>query len=98
MTPVEFVTQNMPLIVGAIVFLIFTVGLVLALRTPGGRESLAAGAVRLALAMLALAERWLGNQMTPQVIDTSSGPRTVWRDSEIRLARVRLTAWLEHRR
>lgn len=98
MTPIEFVTDNLPLIVGVVVFIIFTVGLVLALRSEAGRESLAAGAVRLALAMLALAERWLGNQMVPQVINGADGPRTVWRDSQIRLARVQLTAWLERRR
>lgn len=65
MTPVEVVTENLPLIIGAIVFVIFTAGLVLALRTASGRDALAGAAVRLALAMLALAERWLGSQVEP---------------------------------
>lgn len=65
MTPVDYVTENLPLIIGVLVFVIFTAGLVLALRTASGRDALAGAAVRLALAMLALAERWLGQQMEP---------------------------------
>lgn len=97
MTPVETVTANLPLIVGIVVFVVFTIGLVLALRTEGGRESLAAGAVRLALAMLALAERWLGHQMEPVTLQGATGPRTVYKQTPITLARVELTAWLARR-
>lgn len=97
MSPIEFVTENMPLIVGVGVFVIFAAGLVLALRTESGRESLATGAVRLALAMLTLAEHWLGNQVQPVTLDGPSGPLTVFKETPIRLARVQLTAWLERR-
>lgn len=65
MTPVEVVTENLPLIIGVIVLVIFTAGLVLALRTASGRDALAGAAVRLALAMLGFAERWMEKQVEP---------------------------------
>lgn len=65
MTPVEIVTENLPLILGLIIFGLFVIGMALALRTEGGRERLAAAAVRLAVAALGFAERWLGGQVMP---------------------------------
>lgn len=59
----DAVAEWVPVIVGAVVFVVFALGLWLALRTEGGRETLAGGAVRFALALLALAERWIGGQM-----------------------------------
>lgn len=59
----DAVTEWVPVIVGAVVFVVFAVGLWLALRTEGGRETLAGGAVRFALALLTLAERWIGGRM-----------------------------------
>lgn len=66
MTPVEIVTENLPLILGLIIFGLFVIGMALALRTEGGRERLAAAAVRLAVAALGFAERWLGGQVVAQ--------------------------------
>jgi len=61
----ELVTENLPLILGAGALALFVIGLVLGLRTEGGRESLARAAVRLAVAALGFAERWLGRQVEP---------------------------------
>lgn len=61
----ETVTENLPLILGSIIFLLFVLGMALALRTDGGRERLAAAAVRLAVAALGFAERWLQRQVEP---------------------------------
>lgn len=60
-----FVNENLPLILGLVLGGLFVVGLVLGLRTTGGRDALAAAAVRLAVTALALAERWLGDQVMP---------------------------------
>lgn len=83
------VTEWFPVIVGVVVFVVATVGLVLALRTEGGRDALAGGAVRFALALLTLAERWIGEQM-------GSGARGVGR-GEIGEARGLLVAWQARR-
>ena len=45
----DFITANLPLVIGLLVFVLLTIGLVLALRTPGGRDAMAAAAVRLAI-------------------------------------------------
>lgn len=97
MTPMEFVMANLPLIVGIVVFVVFTVGLVLALSTASGRDALAGAAVRLAVAMLALAERWLGQQMEPVTVRSATGERVVYRQTPVTLARVELIAWLNRR-
>jgi hypothetical protein len=86
MTPVETVTENLPLILGLIVLGLFLVGLVLGLRTEGGRGRLARAAVQLAVAALGLAERWLAGQMEPRVSDGS-----------IQYARGELRHWLARR-
>ena len=62
----EIVAENLPLILGLVLGVLFLVGLVLGLRTEGGRERLAAAAVRLAVAALGFAERWLGGQVVAQ--------------------------------
>jgi len=59
----DFVTDNLPIILGGIVFVLFTVGLVLALRTESGRNTLARASVKLAVFALGLAERWLDKQV-----------------------------------
>lgn len=97
MTPTEIVSANLPLIVGAVVFVIFTAGLVLALSTASGRDALADAAVRLAVAMLALAERWLGRQMEPVTLKGPAGERIVYKQTPVTLARVELIAWLNRR-
>lgn len=94
MTATDWLMENLALVVAAVVFVIFTIGLVLALRTPGGRDALAAAAVRLAVAFLGLAERWLGDQLEPTSLPSGV---TLHQQSEVTLARVRLTAWMMRR-
>lgn len=76
----EIVEEYLPVVIGLVVVGVFVLGLVLATRTEGGRQALAGGAVKFALAALALAERWLGS-----VISSRSG-----RVSNIQQARALL--------
>jgi hypothetical protein len=92
---VEVVREWLPLVVGVVVFAVATTGLALALRTESGRESLAAGAVRLALAMLRLAERWLGRQMEPE--GTLARRVESTQRGDIVTARRSLEGWLARR-
>ena len=55
----DLIVEYLPLVIGLVVAGLFVVGLGLALRTETGRQGLADGAIRLALALLALAEGWL---------------------------------------
>jgi hypothetical protein len=80
----ELVTENLPLILGAGALALFVIGLVLGLRTEGGRESLARAAVRLAVAALGFAERWLGRQVEPAAAGLGS----------VQSARNELRFWL----
>lgn len=93
MTVGEFVSQNLGLILGILAFVVFVVGLVFALRTEQGRNTLAGAAVRVALAALALAERWIGQQLEP---DTATGALDA-QEHEIVAARRWLHAWLDRR-
>lgn len=93
MTVGEFVSQNLGLILGVLAFVVFVVGLVFALRTEQGRNTLAGAAVRVALAALALAERWIGQQLEP---DTATGALDA-QEHEIVAARRWLRAWLDRR-
>jgi len=76
----EMVREWLPLALGIGAAVLFVVGLVLALRTERGREALAGGAIRFALAALALAERWLGSVVGVQ--------------GQGRVERVREARWL----
>lgn len=82
----EIVSENLPLILGLVLGGLFLVGLALALRTEAGRESLAAAAVRLAVAALAFAEVWLRRQVEP------AG------QAGVQLARSELEHWLAWRK
>jgi hypothetical protein len=62
----ETVQEYLPLALGSGIAVLFVIGLGLALRTEGGRQALAGGAVKFALAALALAERWLGSVISAQ--------------------------------
>lgn len=88
----QIVSENLGLIVGVLVFVLFVIGLVLALRTEKGRNSLAAGAVRVALAALALAEKWIGQQLEPAAVDAIGAE-----ENEIVAARRWLHTWLDRR-
>lgn len=57
----QFLTDNTGIIIAAAVAVVFVIGLVLALRTERGRVALGNAAVRLAVAALGMAERWLGH-------------------------------------
>lgn len=62
----EMVREWLPLALGIGLAALFVLGLILALRSETGREALAGGAIRFALAALALAERWLGSVVRAQ--------------------------------
>lgn len=91
----ELVTENLPLILGAGALVLFVIGLALALRTPGGRDALAAAAVRLAVTALGLAERWLGRQVEPVTLENG---RTVYGPTPVSQARTDLRHWLDVRK
>ena len=84
----DWLMSNLGLVV--VVFVLFVLGLALALRTASGRDALAGAAVRLAVAFLDLAERWLGGQL-----EARAGASQV---EEIAAARSGLVVWMEKRR
>ena len=88
----QIVTDNLGLIAGIVAFVLFVIGLVLALRTEGGRNTLAGAAVRVALAALAMAERWIGKQEPPATAGEMDA-----QEHEIEAARRWLHTWLERR-
>lgn len=81
----QFVSENLPLVLGVALGVLFVTGLVLALRTEGGRDRLAAAAVRLAVAALGFAEKWLGQQVQPAGLGS------------VEYARGELQFWLKQR-
>ena len=90
----DFVADNPVLAAGIVLALVlFVVGLVLALRTQGGRDTLAAAAVKLAVFALGLAERWLGKMLEPAAIGDSVQDY----QAPVTTARAELTAWLGRR-
>ena len=93
MTVGEFVSNNLGLILGVLAFIVFVVGLVFALRTEQGRNTLAGAAVRVALAALAMAERWIGTQLEPPAAMGALDAQ----EHEIVAARRWLHAWLDRR-
>lgn len=91
----EFVSNNLGLVLGILALIVFAVGLVVALRTETGRNSLAGAAVRVALAALAMAERWIGRQEI--AFDAVSTDSTEGQEHEIEAAQRWLHTWLERR-
>ena len=90
------VTDNLPLIIGGIVFVLFTAGLVLAMRTPDGRDALAKASVRLAVFALAMAEKWIGRQIQAEKL-AHIDARQVPPQHPIISAQVELLGWLGDR-
>ena len=90
----EFVSNNLGLILGVLAFVVFVVGLVFALRTEQGRNTLAGAAVRVALAALALAERWIGQQLQSDTVSTDALDA---QEHEIVAAQRWLHTWLDRR-
>ena len=89
----DFLTDNAGVLAALVVFVVFALGLFFALRTEGGRDALGAAAVRLAVAALAMAERWLGGRLEPVAASSVAAPPT----DEIAEARAGLQAWLARR-
>jgi hypothetical protein len=90
----QWITDNPVLFAGIVLALVlFIVGLVLALRTQGGRDALAAAAVKLAVFALGLAERWLGKMIEP----ASVGDSVQDYQQPVTSARADLQVWLNRR-
>ena len=92
----DFLAANTAVVIGLVVFVVFTIGLVLALRTEAGRDALGGAAVRLAVAALAFAEKWLGRQIVgeqPAAIDARQVPP----QHPIVQAQAELQSWLDGR-
>lgn len=87
----DVVSENLPLILGVALGGLFVLGLALALRTEGGRASLARAAVRLAVAALGFAERWMEKQVEPVTLESG---RTVYGPMPVGQARTDLRRWL----
>jgi hypothetical protein len=91
---VEWITDNPLLVAGGVLALVlFVAGLVLALKTQGGRDTLAAAAVKLAVFALGLAERWLGEMMEPPALGSSVDDY----QEPVTQARAGLQTWLNRR-
>lgn len=90
----EFVSNNLGLILGVLALIVFGIGLFFALRTEQGRNTLAGAAVRVALAALALAERWIGQQLEPETVSTGALDA---QEHEIEAAQRWLHTWLDRR-
>lgn len=80
--------QYLSILLGGLTLALFLVGLYFAVQTDKGREGLAGAAVRVALAALALAERWLASQ---------AWRREAFADEEISTARSALQEWQARR-
>lgn len=80
---IDMITNNLAFFIGLAVFVIFTIGFVLALSTETGRASLGRAAVRLAVAVLGFAERWLGKEIVPAT------------HHPVTQAQVNLQSWLD---
>jgi hypothetical protein len=89
----DWITDNWLLILAGLALVLFIVGLVLALRTQGGRDTLAASAVKLAVFALGLAEKWLGKMLEP----ASIGGSVQDYHEPVTTARDDLQGWLNKR-
>jgi hypothetical protein len=89
----QFLADNWLLILAGLALVLFIVGFVLALRTQGGRDTLAASAVKLAVFALGLAEKWLGKMLEPPAIGRSVADY----QQPVTSARADLQGWLKRR-
>ena len=92
----DFIAANTAVFIGLVVFVLFTIGLVLAMRTPDGRDALAKASVRLAVFALAMAEKWIGGQIQAEKL-THIDARQVPPQHPIISAQVELLGWLGDR-
>jgi hypothetical protein len=92
---IDIITSNLAFFVGLAAFIIATTGLVLALRTDAGRDALGTAAVRLAVAVLAFAERWLGGEVRNKRLAALEGdPQAL---HPVVTAQTDLQSWLARR-
>lgn len=82
---IDLITNNLTFFIGLFVFVVFVIGFVLALSTQAGRDALGKAAVKLAIAALGFAEKWLGLKIEPMP-DSRIASNVPIRDS--------LTQWL----
>ena len=94
---IDLIVNNLAFFIGLLVFVIFTIGLVIALLTPSGRETLGRAAVRFAIAALKAAETWMGRQITGEKLDAINA-RQVAPQHPIITAQVNLQSWLDGQR
>jgi hypothetical protein len=90
---IDLITGNLAFFIGLFVFVVFTVGFVIALLTPTGREALGKAAVRFAVAALGFAEKWLGREIVGEQqaqLDARQTPP----EHPITQARSELQSWL----
>ena len=84
---IDMIVNNAAFFVGLFVFVVFFVGFVIAMLTEAGRLALGRAAVRLAIAALGFAERWLCREIDgePRGADAR----------HLSHARAELAAWRE---
>jgi cbb3-type cytochrome oxidase subunit 3 len=91
---IDVITGNLGFFIGLFVFVLVLVGLVLALLTPAGRETLGRAAVKLAVSALGFAEKWLGREIIGEklaAIDARQAPP----QHPIIQAQIDLQSWLD---
>ena len=91
---IDTITNNLAFFIGLFVFVLVLVGLVLALLTPVGRETLGRAAVRFAVAALKAAETWLGREIIGEKL-AAIDARQVPAQHPIIQAQVDLQSWLD---
>ena len=84
---IDMIVNNAAFFVGLFVFVVFFVGFVIAMFTEAGRLALGRAAVRLAIAALGFAERWLGREIDGEERRTDA--------QHLGHARAELAAWRE---
>ena len=91
---IDTVMGNLPFFIGLFVFVVFTVGFVIALLTPAGREALGTAAVRFAVFVLSLAEKWLDREIVGEQLDSLAANGIAPQHPIIR-AQASLQSWLD---
>ena len=90
---IDVIMGNLGFFLGLFVFVLFTVGFAIALSTQAGREALGRAAVKLAVAALGMAEKWLGRQIVSDPL-AAMDARQVPAQHPIIQAQASLRSWL----
>jgi len=91
---IDTVMGNLPFFLGLGLLVILVIGLGIALSKPAGRDTLGTAAVRFAVFVLSLAEKWLGREIIGEklaAINASQAPA----QHPIISAQLDLQAWLD---